>query len=230
MLLKNTKYKLIITALALAVLSTSNVYAAKKKKKPAPPPPPTLGSTKDYGVKPFDYDPSIFDMQLGTTTFEQADKVVQREGGIINAYNYGEVNAQIDTLNAHEDKANVLVNKEIVLADFVGVPLDHLLKGRMGFYKDKLYFLYYEFEPSMSFDKLEMQVLAKYGKPHKIGGFPDRFLEWKFLSSTLALKDNFTGADRMVFTHNKLLDLANKSNKTIVKEEKNSAYKQQRAF
>lgn len=218
-------------AVILAMLSSSNAYSAKKKKaKPKLPPPPTLGNTKDFGIKPFDYDPNIFDMQLGVTTFEQADKIIQKEGGLLNAYSYGEVNLKLDTLNSNEDKNNLLVNKEIILADFVGIPLDNLTKGRMGFYKDKMYFLYYEFEPNMNFDKLEMQVVAKYGKPHRIGGFPDRFLEWRFLSSTLILKDNFTGSDRMIFTHNKLLELANKSNKILIKEEKNSAYKQQRAF
>ncbi len=209
--------------------------ASKKNKKIKPkyieiPAAPVLSNIKDFGIKPFTYDPEIFGMQLGTTDFNKAEYTIQKEGGQLTNYSYSEMKLNLNTMHKNEDKEDVVVNKDVYLIDFVGVPLDSLLKGRMGFYKNKMYFLYYEFETSLDFNQLEMQVVAKYGKPHRIGGFPDRFLEWRFLNASMILKDNFLGNDRMLFVHNKLLKEVNQANINLAKEEKSLAYKQQRAF
>jgi hypothetical protein len=244
---KPTLFNCIIKCICFSVLccafTASYIHtaeAAKKKKhtkhvKNAKkyieiPASPVLSNIKDFGIKPFTYDPEIFGMQLGITDFDNAEKTIQKEGGQLTSYNYSEIKLNLNTMHKNEDKEDIIVNKEVFLIDFAGLPLDSLVKGRMGFFKNKMYFLYYEFETSLNFNQLEMQVVAKYGKPHRVGGFPDRFLEWRFLNSTLTLKDNFLGNDRMLFTHTKLLKEVNDSNVKLIKEEKSLAYKQQRAF
>jgi hypothetical protein len=217
-----------LTLFSMQAYATSAKH--KSKSKEGVKDLPSLNSTKDFGIKPFTYDPHIYSMELGSTTLEQAEKVIAQESGKITASNYGETVIDTDTLNSKEEKQATLVNKNIILADFADLPLDHLQKGRMGFLENKLYFLYYEFDRKLDFDKLEQQVVAKYGKPHRIGGFPDRFLEWRFLNVNLMLKDSFAGTDRMIFTHNTLLNAANKSNENLIKEQKSIGQKQQRAF
>jgi len=224
-MLKKYYLAIIVCALTLDV-AIAKQHTAKK----LPPPLPSLGSTKDFGLPVIAFDPRIFGMEMGTTDFEQALKIIAKEGGKIDAQTYGETKIQVNTLNTHEDKEPTLVNKDIILVEFSGLPLDNLVKGRMGFLKNQLYFLYYEFEETAPFDIIEKQVVAKYGKPHKIGGFPDKFSEWKFLHTTLTLKNNFIGADRMIFTQPKLLGEANQSNKELIKQQNNLLTKQQRAF
>jgi hypothetical protein len=222
------KFKLLFIVCALTLAAPA--MAVKHKKKPLPPPLPSLGSTKDFGLPTIAYDPSIFGIEMGSTDFDQALKIIAKEGGQIDAQTYGETKIQVNTLNSHENKEPTIVNKDILLVEFSGLPLDNLVKGRMGFFKNQIYFLYYEFEEKAPFDVLEKQVVAKYGSPHKIGGFPDKFAEWKFLHTNLTLKNNFIGADRMIFTQPELLQQANKSNKELIKEQNNLLTKQQRAF
>ncbi len=205
-------------------------FARNKENKKVPPPPPSLGNIKDFGIPKFNYDPTIFGMVLGNSSLEHATQMIQKEEGSIHNQTYGEYQSNVDTLNLKEEKDKPLINKDIVLIEFSGLPLDHLTKGRMGFFKDKLYFLYYEFDESLKFEDLEKQVVAKYGKPHRLGGFPDKFEEWKFLNILLTLKNNFIGVDRMIFTHSKLLKEAHESNKNLLKEYKKEALKQQNGF
>lgn len=169
---------------------------ASKGQKAAPP--PTLeqayGFTKEYTHAVIEQSPNPFTLQLGSTNLAAAQTILQQEGAAIDKIYY-----------ANHAQYKQVEDKELQILEFSNLPIENFKQGRLSFYQNKLYLIYYEFINEQSAELIESNLVSKYGKPHKISGFPDRIVEWRFKDALMLLRDNFTATDRLMFTHNSLL-------------------------
>jgi|GEM_PF-6513596 len=140
--------------------------------------------------------PQPFDLILGRSTLSQARAIWQREGGSVTGNGYGEAMPA-----AGDNNPDGVANPRVELFDVKGLPVDRLSAARFGFFDGGLYFIEYKFEERADFEKLLLQVTAKYGPPDHSPAGMNRAFEWQFGDVLLVLEDNFMGRDTMTFTH-----------------------------
>jgi len=144
--------------------------------------------------------PQPFDLVLGKATLSDAQETWKREGATVTGQGYGD--AKPSYVDNDPDGVG---NERVLLLDVKGLPLERLQTARFGFFDDKLYFVKYEFESGADFDKIYLQVSAKYGAPQRRSGFGDEFFEWRFGQVVLTMEKKFIGQHTMVFLHEPIL-------------------------
>jgi len=154
--------------------------------------------------------PQPFELILGRSTLNDARKIWQREGGSITASGYGEAMPA-----AGDNNPDGIPNPRVELFDVKGLPIDRLSTARFGFFDGGLYFIEYKFEERADFEKLLLQVTAKYGPPDHTPTGMNRTFEWQFGDVLLVLEDNFMGRDTMSFTHQSTRRAVSASHATV---------------
>jgi hypothetical protein len=166
--------------------------------------------------------PRPFELVMGVATTKDAEATWQRMGGTVTKRAYG------DAKRSYVDNdPDGVPNPAVELVDVKGLPLEHLTSARFGFFHGTLYWTKYSFEERADFDKLFLEVTTKYGRP---GQQSDGAYEWHFGPVTLTLKNEFIGADWMVFAHEPTFRNVQASHAAVYAAHIKAKAQQQKAF
>lgn len=166
--------------------------------------------------------PQPFGLTLGKATLSDDQAVWEREGATVTGWGYGDAKPSYV-----DNDPDGVANERVVLIDVEGLPLERLQSARFGFFDTVLYLVKYEFQDGADFDKIYLQVSAKYGAPQRRGGFGDKVFEWRFGQVVLTLEKKFIGQHTMVFLHKSLLRNVRTSHSEVyAKHIKDKAQKQ----
>lgn len=179
-------FRIVYIVLAIACLSASQIAIAQAGKKP---PPQSATSA-----------PQPFNLVLGKATLSEAQATWKKEGASVTGQGYGD--AKPSYVDNDPDGVG---NERVLIIDVKNLPLERLQSARFGFFDNVLYLVKYQFQDGADFDKIYLQVSAKYGPPQRRGGFGDEFFEWRFGNVLLSLKKEFIGQHTMTFLHEPLL-------------------------
>lgn len=169
--------------------------------------------------------PQPFNMTMGKTNLSEAREIWLAEGAEVGGDGYGDAKPSYG-----DSDPDGVANKRVVLVDVKGLPLDRLESARFGFFDQTLYLIKYSFEDGADFEKIYLQVVAKYGHPKRRGGFGDEFFEWAFGPVVLGLTKDFFGRHTMTFLHQPTLEKVRASNASVYAEHVKTRASQQKAF
>jgi hypothetical protein len=193
------KLCMILVVVTLTITSSTAFSADKKAKR----------QKQSDAVNALHDDPAPFGFVLGKTTSDEAKEIWDEEDAEITGTGFGQANPSTE-----DDEPDGVLNKDVIMYDVKGLPMDQLDSARFGFVNDKLYLIKYELNGDK--ERIALQLIAKYGEPNGSSGefFSDDIHTWRFKNITLQLRQDFDN-NHLLFIHNKLADNVSESNAKI---------------